>query len=109
VLDVPESLLIGRDPASCLVLDDPKVSRRHATITAGALGTGTVEDHASKNGTWVNDKRIGEPFALSEGDRVRVGGSEFRVTYIADDDDPRLPQFARPGLHIVSGGQSTTG
>jgi pSer/pThr/pTyr-binding forkhead associated (FHA) protein len=61
------------------VLNDRKVSRRHATLLL-LNGTLTVRDHGSLNGTWVNDSRIGAPVALRAGDRLRIGGSEFLVT-----------------------------
>jgi FHA domain len=55
VIPLCKPLLIGRDPHSRLLLEDPMVSRRHATVTTDELGHPTVADHGSLNGTWVND------------------------------------------------------
>ncbi len=41
---------IGRDPGSTLTIDDPSLSRRHATVRAGARFV--AADNASLNGTW---------------------------------------------------------
>ena len=84
VFAVGSQLTVGRATTSALRLDDPKVSRRHATLEAvdSAL---LVYDHASLNGTWVNDARITCSAALRTGDRLRIGGSVFVVT---EADDP---------------------
>jgi S-DNA-T family DNA segregation ATPase FtsK/SpoIIIE len=102
VIDVRGTFRIGRDPENRLVLDDPKVSRRHATVTARAAGAVVVDDHESLNGTWVNGERISGACALRAGDRLRIGVSEFLVTYLTDEDgDGRATQFARPGVRLV--------
>lgn len=66
-----ESLEIGRDVSCDLVLDDPRVSRRHARL--GWNGSGwTLLDVGSKNGTTVN----GEPARgaeLRDGDWIGFG------------------------------------
>jgi two-component system, cell cycle response regulator len=84
VFAVGSQLTVGRATTCALRLDDPKVSRRHATLEAvdSAL---LVYDHASLNGTWVNDARIVGSAVLRTGDRLRIGGSVFVVT---DSDDP---------------------
>jgi pSer/pThr/pTyr-binding forkhead associated (FHA) protein len=78
VVEVVEELSVGRDPACVLRLDDPKVSRRHATFAPAGPGI-VIRDDGSLNGTWVNDGRIAGERALVAGDRVRIGGSEFLV------------------------------
>ncbi len=64
--------VIGRDYASEVLVDDPKVSRRHASIVL-AGGRARLTDLASSNGTFCNGARIGAPVELSDGDRIRVG------------------------------------
>lgn len=68
---------IGREGCDVL-LDDPEVSRHHATIRQSAAGT-AVEDLGSRNGTFVNDRRISGLTKLREGDVVRVGGARWRL------------------------------
>lgn len=76
-VEVTTALVLGRQAAD-LRLDDPQVSRRHASVrpAGGAL---EVEDHGSRNGTWVNGTRIGGPTRLAPGDRVRLGDTTFEV------------------------------
>src|SRR6266542_738156 len=77
----PEPLLIGRDEQNDVVLDDPRVSRKHAEIRL-RLGRYTLYDLQSTNGTWVNGKRIAE-VVLNDGDHISVAGLEL-VFHSAD-------------------------
>jgi DNA-binding winged helix-turn-helix (wHTH) protein len=52
------------------------VSRRHARIVIDARGA-TVEDLGSKNGTYVNDRRVLAPTALANSDQLRLGSVVF--------------------------------
>ena len=63
---------IGRADDNDIVLDDPRLSRYHATVTQEDAGY-ILTDLGSTNGTFLNEKRINQPRALREGDRVRVG------------------------------------
>ena len=69
---------LGRDGSCDIVIDDPSVSRVHAvlSVTNGQL---TVEDRDSKNGTRVDDQRIGEVTPLKPGQRIRFGSIELSV------------------------------
>jgi pSer/pThr/pTyr-binding forkhead associated (FHA) protein len=69
---------LGRDHTADLVLDDPGISRRHATVRADA-GKVTVEDLGSSNGTFVNGERIRGEVELAGGDEVQIGGVVFTV------------------------------
>ena len=71
----PEPLAIGRDPQNDVVLDDRRVSRRHAEIRL-RLGRYTLYDLQSTNGTYVNGRRVAE-MVLSDGDRLSIGGAEL--------------------------------
>ncbi|CAN5184054.1 DUF3662 and FHA domain-containing protein [soil metagenome] len=71
----PEPCSIGRDPQNDVVLDDRRVSRKHAEIRL-RLGRYTLYDLQSTNGTFANGRRIAE-VVLSDGDRVTVGGNEL--------------------------------
>jgi hypothetical protein len=67
-----KSAVLGRDPECDVVLDDPRVSKRHAALTA--LGEGWVlEDLGSKNGSSVDGRPAsGQP--LLDGCWVSLGG-----------------------------------
>ena len=71
-----EPLAIGRDPQNDIVLDDRRVSRKHAEVRL-RLGRYTLYDLQSTNGTYVNGRRVAE-IVLSDGDRIAVGGTELQ-------------------------------
>lgn len=79
-------IVIGRDEAAQLFLDDRNVSGRHARIFL-QNGMYWCEDgfggQASKNGTWVNGKRIAEAVPLEKGDTIMIGTFQFTVTEMA--------------------------
>ena len=63
--------MIGRDPESDVVLNDPATSRRHAHIEFKD-GKYVLTDLGSANGTLVNDQRVKER-VLSDGDVIKIG------------------------------------
>lgn len=68
---------IGRTQDNTIVLDDPRVSRRHASLRLrGSLLV--LSDLDSTNGVLVNGARVRE-IALGHGDRVEIGGTLFVV------------------------------
>jgi hypothetical protein len=71
----PEPLLIGRDQQNDVVLDDTRVSRKHAEIRL-RLGRYTLYDLQSTNGTYVNGRRVAE-VVLNDGDRISVAGLDL--------------------------------
>ena len=72
-----DPITVGRDPKNDIVLDDRRVSRRHAEIRL-RLGRYTLYDLQSTNGTFVNGRRIAE-IVLSDEDRITIGGAELTV------------------------------
>ncbi|RKR88063.1 type III secretion system (T3SS) inner membrane Yop/YscD-like protein [Micromonospora pisi] len=73
----PGTRRIGREEGVDIVIDDRKVSRRHAMLDL-AQGRALLVDTGSTNGTWLNDQRISRPMELRDGDRIRVGNVELR-------------------------------
>ena len=73
------SVLVGRDPAAQLSIDDDSVSRRHALLEH-MRGVDVVQDLGSTNGTWVNEQKI-SVWTLEAGDRLRFGKQIF--TYLS--------------------------
>src|SRR5262245_24458532 len=67
----PDEFVIGRDPSCALVLDDPLVSRHHATIVL--YGDEVLIEDTSTNGVYVNDVRVNKQQRLEAGDRILVG------------------------------------
>ncbi len=73
-LSQTKALTIGREPDATLFIDHHIVSRRHAMITY-ANGCYLLRDLGSRNGTFLNDKRL-EPFRvhiLHPHDKIRIG------------------------------------
>jgi putative nucleotidyltransferase with HDIG domain len=71
-----QPVVLGRGDVCAVRLMHSKVSRTHCRI-AFENGFYTVEDLDSKNGTWVNNRRIHKAI-LFHHDRITVGGTEFR-------------------------------
>jgi DNA-binding winged helix-turn-helix (wHTH) protein len=69
--------VLGRDPTLELCLDSSSVSRRHARLSIVG-GEAALEDLGSKNGTFVNDRRLTAPVMLSDRDQLRVGSVRLR-------------------------------
>jgi FHA domain len=64
--------VLGRDPALELCVDLSSVSRRHARLRI-ARGEAMLEDLGSKDGTFVNGKRLTGPVLLADRDQLWVG------------------------------------
>jgi pSer/pThr/pTyr-binding forkhead associated (FHA) protein len=75
-LTLPVSL--GRSPENSLVLESTVVSGKHATISFDA-GTLTVHDLNSRNGVWVNSRRVEQRAPLELDDTIQIGPYLFVV------------------------------
>ena len=72
--------VLGRDPSSDVVLNDPKCSRRHAVVEVTPEGV-VIRDAGSSNGIHLNGKRV-ERSPLASGDVVRLG--DVTLTVLSD-------------------------
>jgi adenylate cyclase len=68
---------LGRSPKSAVVLDSPKVSRRHAIINLQNVGEFWLIDLGSSNGTFLNKRRVHQPVRLCDMDQITVGDTAF--------------------------------
>jgi DNA-binding winged helix-turn-helix (wHTH) protein len=68
--------VIGRDEGCAVRIDASKVSRRHARIIVQGL-TARIEDLGSKNGTFLQSRRLEGAADLVEGDEIVIGGTRF--------------------------------
>ncbi|HVS00410.1 MAG TPA: EAL domain-containing protein [Thermoanaerobaculia bacterium] len=93
---LPLPFRIGRRWDLPLALSSPSVSWEHAEIVADVAdvagqGEGLrLRDLGSRNGTFVNGRRIDEAL-LAEGDVLCFAVIEFRVGRVASEDELRLP------------------
>jgi hypothetical protein len=77
-LQVPdgfEPVTLGRGDVE-IHLEDPFASTHHARITPEGSVV-VIEDLGSTNGTYLNDSPLSGPQPLHDGDRIRIGDSEF--------------------------------
>lgn len=79
MLDGGENL-IGRDPAARVFVDHAAVSRRHASITVDAKQV-LLEDLKSRNGTFLNGRKVDAPTPLQHGAVIGVG--PITLTFVA--------------------------
>jgi pSer/pThr/pTyr-binding forkhead associated (FHA) protein len=86
--------LIGRSAECQLALDDPLVSRKHAAIRVRKDGV-TVEDLGSRNGVLVNGARIEGAVAVTDEDRVSIGGQELRVYFVDETTETQMREQYR--------------
>ncbi|WP_411136358.1 FHA domain-containing protein [Streptomyces sp. C10] len=94
-LDPSRSYNVGRDPQGDMVLDDARVSWRHATVRWAGRGW-IIEDQGSTNGTYVQGQRIHQ-MEIGPGSTVHLGNATDgpRVTLSA----PVADAFsARPAM-----------
>ncbi|HEX8198932.1 MAG TPA: FHA domain-containing protein [Isosphaeraceae bacterium] len=101
---------IGRDPSCQLRPNSALISRQHAVIERRE-GRVYVRDLGSKNGTWVNDRRLraDEEVEVGDADRFQVGSLPFRFAIgVGGDQHPKGPEAADPGW-LLAGGDAGDG
>ncbi|HOX37496.1 MAG TPA: HD domain-containing phosphohydrolase [Candidatus Brocadiia bacterium] len=99
-LEEGKPLIIGRGENATLRLPDTGISRMHAIIEIDK-GVPTVEDMGSRNGTWVNGKKIAR-VRLSHYDTICLGEQELRfetdhepptkLVEMQDDQEPAVDE-----------------
>ena len=85
-VEVVTSVLIGRAEECEVHLDDPLVSRRHASVSF-ADGKLWLEDLESRNGVIVNGVRAKGKLRLFGGDVLKVGACEIQVVEVRNGAD----------------------
>jgi ABC-2 type transport system ATP-binding protein len=91
---VTGTTVVGRDPASDVVVADTEVSTRHASFVLLDGGV-AVEDQGSTNGTFVNGQRVTGSHQLQAGDRVQLGATVLEVRGLAPAPVP--PHISQMG------------
>ena len=80
-------VVLGRDRNCDVTLEEPCASGRHARLALDGP-QGTIQDLNSRNGTFVNMKRLsGQPRVLTDNDRIMIGKTEIR--YLAPQPECR--------------------
>ncbi len=76
---------IGRSNECDITIFDKKCSREHCRLYNYA-GSFTVEDAGSRNGTFVNGRRIVDFTPMKSGDKIKIGKSIFIISNKAMGD-----------------------
>jgi adenylate cyclase len=77
-LENGQSWAIGRGDGCQVLLDSRSVSRLHALIQRKDAGDFQLVDLGSRNGSYVNSKRVSVPVVLRDADRLVFGDEELR-------------------------------
>lgn len=71
--------LVGRHRGCDIILNLGAVSRSHGTLIRDSEGTWIYNDLNSKNGSFINGRRVTEPTEMQGGDVLTVGGTDFEL------------------------------
>lgn len=82
---------IGRLSDNDVIIPDPYLSRRHGAVLVHSDGSCELHDVASKNGTYLNGKKIDGPTLLNSGDEIRMCDHQFVFVRRSDLPDPSAP------------------
>jgi hypothetical protein len=72
-------ILIGRDTACQVCIDEKSISRRQCKLYMDASGNPTAENLSGANITQLNGEPLSSPRKLSEGDKLTCGRVTLRV------------------------------
>jgi FHA domain-containing protein len=81
-LPIGSRITLGRSAENHIRIDDPLVSRMHASFRA--LGTSAyVEPLGPAHGLAINNTAVNKPTKLSEGDVITVPGASFKISFVS--------------------------
>jgi pSer/pThr/pTyr-binding forkhead associated (FHA) protein len=87
---------IGRDPANAVRLDwDTEVSRAHAVLERVGGAWTLVDDGLSRNGSFVNGRRVHGRRRLDDGDAITLGRTQ--IVFVATEGEVRTTVTATSG------------
>ncbi len=104
VLDTPSILSIGRDAGNAIALAwDTEVSRLHAELAPLGAEWTIADDGLSRNGTYVNGRRVSARRRLRDRDSIRFGQTEvvFRSPVAAALEETAQPPGAGGVPHLT--------
>lgn len=93
--------VIGRSKRSDIVVDFPTVSRSHGVLTRYDDGSWTIADADSKDGVFVNGKRV-RIRALHPEDVISIGGVEMTLQPISKKQEQELAQLRTKASSVLS-------
>ena len=84
--------IIGRSKRSDVVVEIPTISRNHAVLIRYDDGSWSITDTGSKDGVFVNGKRI-RICAIEPEDVISIGGVQMRLQPISRKQELKLAQL----------------
>lgn len=99
---------VGRSDDNTLVLPDRWISRNHAMLQGMEDGSFYLIDLGSRNGTFINGRRVSVPVILRDGDVIVFGQTEIAfsavnrpaVSQTSDSQDSATDSTATALLHV---------
>lgn len=88
-----ERTILGRHPTCQVVLNSNVVSRQHAQVLE-SHGTFYIEDLRSRNGTYVNEKKIVGRTELNDGDEIRLCDVVLQFIQYPSITQPAAPRVS---------------
>ncbi|NER83012.1 MAG: FHA domain-containing protein, partial [Leptolyngbya sp. SIO1D8] len=85
---------VGRSDDNNLVLPDRWISRNHAMIQVMETGEFYLIDLGSRNGSFVNGRRVSVPVTLRDGDMLTFGQTELQF-YCPTHNKALAPEQAK--------------
>jgi pSer/pThr/pTyr-binding forkhead associated (FHA) protein len=95
-------MIIGRDPANTVAVDDGYLSRQHCEVVA-RQGRVIIRDMGSYNGTYVNGQKIHEECFVLPGDVLKMGRTRVYVDFGEVESQSALPKIYSPNLELKKG------
>ena len=92
-----QSWAVGRGDGCAVLLDSRSVSRLHALVQRRESGEFSLVDLGSRNGSFVNQRRVSVPAVLRDGDRLQFGDQEllFVAGHSVDGESSAAPADIR--------------
>jgi hypothetical protein len=90
---------LGRSSDNNVIVEDLYVSRRHCAVLVHHDRVCMLHDTASKNGTFLNGKKIAVPTQLRPGDEIRICNKHY--TFCSRHD--ALPEASSAHTRTIAG------
>ncbi len=89
----PGDNVLGRQ--GDVVVEDTRVSRRHAQVTLGAGGEATLQDLGSTNGTKLDGQPLMAATRLTSGQVISLGGYELTFSMPGESEKTVMPMSGK--------------